>query len=105
MTSFAKVFPTSHALLHRYHIKQNIRGRSKGILGNKQIKREDGKMVKPIEILEHIKEAWISIINSSTEELYVTYVTQLVSVCTISIFLKYVESKILNKVKEKIICA
>lgn len=62
-------------------------------------------MVKPIEILEHIKEAWISIINSSTKELYVTYVTQLISVCTISIFLKYVESKILNKMKEKIICA
>lgn len=58
MNSIAKVFPTSYALLCKYHITKNVRSRLKSTVGTKQIKDEDGKMVKPSVVLEKIIDAW-----------------------------------------------
>lgn len=38
------------------------------MLGNKQSKGEDGKMLKPTQILKPIMDAWNVIINSSTKK-------------------------------------
>ena len=46
MNVIAKVFPSSYALLCRYHITKNVRSRVKIAAGTKQIESEDGKMVK-----------------------------------------------------------
>lgn len=74
------IFPTSHVFLCRYHITNNVRGRINGNFGNKPIKGEDEKMVKPSQIL--IIDVWNVIINSFTYELYVECVIQLRNVCS-----------------------
>lgn len=107
LTNFvAKVFPTSYALLCRYHIRKNVISRVKPAVGTKKINGEDGKMVKVGVIMEIIIDVWNVIINSSMEELYVDVVILFRKVCEkYSDLLKYVESTILDQVKEKIICA
>ncbi|XP_050896729.1 uncharacterized protein LOC127103519 [Lathyrus oleraceus] len=42
----AKVFPSSNALLYRYHLTKNARSQVKPTVGTKEIESEDGKMVK-----------------------------------------------------------
>lgn len=69
MNSVAKVFPTPYTLLFSYHITKNARNRIKPAVGTKQIKGEDGKMVKASVIVEIIMYACNVIINYSTEEL------------------------------------
>lgn len=57
-------------------------------------------------IMEKIMDAWNIIINFSTEKLYVDVVIVFRKVCEkYPYLLKYVESTILDQVKEKIICA
>lgn len=63
-------------------------------------------MVKTSVVLEKIMDAWNGIINSSTKELYAESVIHFKRVCArYPDFLKYVESTILDQVKEKIVCA
>lgn len=71
MSSVTKVFPTSYALLYRYHITKNVRNRLKLALRIKKIKGEDGKMIKVGVVVENIMDAWNGVINSSMKELYV----------------------------------
>lgn len=99
MNFVTKKFPTSYALLCRNHIRNNA------ILGNKQTKGENGKTVKPNQILELIMDVW-NVINSYTNELFVDYVIQFISVCVKYLnILKYINTIILDQVKEKIVCA
>lgn len=106
VNSIVKVFHTFYALLCRYRITKNVRSRVKPAAGTKQIKSEDGKMVKESSVMEKIMDAWNSIVNSSTKELYVDSVIHFRKVCEKYLdLLKYVESKILGQVKEKIVCA
>lgn len=82
---------------------KNMRGRLKLAVGTKQIKDEDGKMVKPSQILESIMDDWNVITNSSINELYVEFVIQFKKVCAkYPNFQQYVEITILDKMKEKI---
>ena len=46
MNAVAKVFPSSNALLCRYHITKNVRCRVKPAVGTKLVDLEDGKLVK-----------------------------------------------------------
>lgn len=46
MNSVAEVFPTSYALICRYHIIKNVISRLKPTIYIKQIKGKDEKMVK-----------------------------------------------------------
>ncbi|XP_050875905.1 uncharacterized protein LOC127079564 [Lathyrus oleraceus] len=57
MNLIAKVFPTSYALLCRYHITKNARSRVKPTVRTKQIESEDGKMVKAGVVVEKIMDA------------------------------------------------
>ncbi|XP_050896317.1 protein FAR1-RELATED SEQUENCE 6-like [Lathyrus oleraceus] len=57
MNSVAKVFPTSYALLCSCHTTKNVRSRVKVAVGTKQIKVEDGKMVKAGLIVEKIMDS------------------------------------------------
>ncbi|XP_050916349.1 protein FAR1-RELATED SEQUENCE 6-like [Lathyrus oleraceus] len=89
MNSVAKIFPTSYALLW-----------------TKQIKSKDGKIVKTGVIVENVMDAWNGIVNSSIKDLYVDYVMHFKKVCEkYHDLLKYVESTILDQVREKIVCA
>lgn len=56
-------------------------------------------------IVERIMNAWKVIINPSTKDLYVNVVIHFRKVCEkYPELLKYVESTILDQVKEKIVC-
>ncbi|XP_050898021.1 uncharacterized protein LOC127104925 [Lathyrus oleraceus] len=46
INSVVKVFPSSYALLYRYHITKNVRSQVKPAVGTKHIESGDGKMVK-----------------------------------------------------------
>ncbi|XP_058766511.1 uncharacterized protein LOC131640124 [Vicia villosa] len=71
-------------------------------VGTKQVATEGGKAVKPGVIVDQIMDAWARIANSSTKELYVDTVLQFWKICEkYPDLLKYVESTILDKVKEK----
>lgn len=52
MNSVENVSPTSYALLCRYHITKNVKSWVKPVVGTKQIKYEDGKMVKASVVVE-----------------------------------------------------
>ncbi|KAI5401561.1 hypothetical protein KIW84_066148 [Lathyrus oleraceus] len=106
MNSTTKVFPTSSALLCRCHMTKNVRSQVKPAIGTKQIESEDGKMVKASVVVEKIMDSWNHIVNSSTKELYADSVMHFRKLCEKYLYLlKYVESTILDQVKEKIICA
>lgn len=47
MNPVGTVFPTSLTLLCKYYITKNVRSRVKLAVGTKQVKLQDGKMVKP----------------------------------------------------------
>lgn len=59
INSIGKVFPTSNAILCLYHITKDIRSRLKPAICTKQIKGEDGKIVKLGVVLEKIMDAWM----------------------------------------------
>lgn len=68
MNLVTHIYPTSYALLCRYHVTKNMRSKTKGAFGNKQIKDKYGKLIKPSQILEFLMDVWNIIINSSTNE-------------------------------------
>lgn len=106
MNSVATVFPTSSALLCKYHITKNVRSQVKPTVGTKQVNGKDRKMAKPGVVVEKIMNAWNGIISSSTKELYAEFVLHFKSVCAIyPDLLKYVKGATLGLVKEKIIYA
>lgn len=106
MNSIANVFPTSYALLCRYHITKNVRSRVKLAVETKQIESENGKMVKAGVVVEKIMDARNHIVMSSTKEFYVDFVMHFRKVYeTYPDLLQYVESTILDQAKEKIVCA
>lgn len=83
-----------------------MRSQLKFAVDAKQIKGEDGKMVKPSAVVKKIIDAWNSILNSSTKELYVEFVMHFRRVCVrYPNFLKYVNGTIFDQVKENIVCS
>lgn len=83
-----------------------MKNKLKPSIGIKKIKGEDEKLVKDGVLVERIMDSWNGIINSSKNELYVEYAMQLRRVCArYPKFLKYIESIILDQVKDKIVCA
>ncbi|XP_058746055.1 uncharacterized protein LOC131618923 [Vicia villosa] len=58
MNAVAKIFPSSNALLCRYHITCNVKSKVKSALGTKQVETNGGKSVKPGVIVEQIMDAW-----------------------------------------------
>ena len=81
MNAVGSVFPTSYALLYRYHITKNVRARLKLVIGNKEIKGEDRDIVKSSVVVYKIMDAWTNILSSSTKELYAENVVHFKSLC------------------------
>ncbi|XP_058768454.1 uncharacterized protein LOC131642199 [Vicia villosa] len=101
MNVVAKVFPSSDALLCQYHISCNVRSKVKLVVGTKQVETEGGKPVMPGVVVDQIMDPWARIASSSTKELYVDAVSQFQKICEkYPDLLKYIESIILDKVKE-----
>ncbi|XP_058777097.1 aspartic proteinase CDR1-like [Vicia villosa] len=87
-------------------VSRNVRCKVKPALGTKQVETEGGKPVKPEVIVDQIMDAWARIASSPRKELYVDVVFQFWKICEKYLdLLKYVESTILDKVKEKFVCA
>jgi hypothetical protein len=83
-----------------------VRSWIKPAVGSKQVAGEDGKLVKFGVIVDKIMAAWNIIVNASTKEMYTDVVLQFRAVCEKYLnLLKYVESTILDQVKEKFVCA
>ncbi|XP_058755172.1 uncharacterized protein LOC131628348 [Vicia villosa] len=105
MNVVAKVFPSSDALICRYHISCNVISKVKPVVGTKQAATEGGKAVKPGVIVDQMMDAWDRVANSSTKELNAYAVLQFRKICEkYPDLLKYIESTILDKVKEKFVC-
>ncbi|XP_058750193.1 uncharacterized protein LOC131623212 [Vicia villosa] len=103
MNAVAKVFTSSDVLLCRYHISCSVRSKVKPVVGTKQVATEGGKVVKPGVIVDQILNASA---RSSTKELYADSVLQFWKICEkYPDLLKYIENIILDKVKEKFVCA
>lgn len=100
------VFSLSTAFLCRYHVTKNVRAWLKPTVVMKEKKGEGGQFVKFDVMVKKIMSAWTDIRNSSTEEMYTENMT-----CFRNLgveypnFLKYVESTILDQVKEKVVYA
>lgn len=67
MNSVAMVFPTSSILFCKYHITKNVRSRVKPTIDTKQVRNEDGKIVKHGVVVENIMDAGNGMINYSTK--------------------------------------
>ncbi|XP_050920384.1 uncharacterized protein LOC127138021 [Lathyrus oleraceus] len=104
-------FPTVFILdsmyrTNKYHITTNVISQVKPAVGTKQIKTEDGKMVKAGVVVEKLMDAWNRIVDSFTKELHADFVMHFRKVCEkYPDLLKCVESTILDQVKKKIVCA
>src|SRR3954467_14475889 len=98
MNAVDTVFPTSTALLCLYHITCNVRSKLKLAIGTKDRPDENGKVIKAGVVVERIMAAWREILDAHSVHFR--------SLCgSIKTFCHYVESTILNKVREKVVCA
>src|SRR4051812_1550452 len=106
MNAVDTVFPTSTALLCRYHITCNVRSKLKPAVGTKDRLDENGKFVKAGVVVDRIMAAWRGILDAYSEEDYTEKLVHFRSLCgSIRTFCHYVESTILDKVREKVVCA
>src|SRR3954469_23639805 len=106
MNAVDTVFPTSTALLCRYHITCNVRSKLKPAVGTKDRPDENGKVVKADVVVDRIMAAWREILDAYSEEVYTEKLVHFRSLCgSIKTFCHYVESTILDKVREKVVCA
>ncbi|XP_058787061.1 uncharacterized protein LOC131661483 [Vicia villosa] len=107
VTSTKKTFAVGFDLLECEN-EENFRWalEVKPAVGTKQIATEGGKVVKPGVIVDQIMDAWACIASSSIKELFANAVLQFQKICEkYPDLLKYIESTVLDKVKEKFVCA
>ncbi|GAU11480.1 hypothetical protein TSUD_344700 [Trifolium subterraneum] len=98
MNAVAKVFPNSTALACRVHVYKNVKAKFKALC-----KAKDQKMD---QLLNTLKLQWNSIVDSTSEESYTTAVVDFRKVFeNFPNFVKYVETTVLDPVKEKFVSA
>ncbi|GAU51929.1 hypothetical protein TSUD_417120, partial [Trifolium subterraneum] len=98
MNDVAKVFPNSTALVCRVHVYKNVKAKFKALC-----KAKDQKMD---QLLKTLKLQWNSIVDSTSEESYTTAVVDFRKVFEkFPNFVKYVETTVLDPVKEKFLSA
>ena len=96
MNAVAKVFPNSTALVCRVHVYKNVKAKFKALC-----KAKDEKM---FQLLKTLKLQWNSIVDSTSEESYTTAVVDFRKVFeNFPNFVKYVETTVLDPVKEKFV--
>ncbi|XP_058747045.1 uncharacterized protein LOC131620037 [Vicia villosa] len=79
MNAVGTVFPTSTALLCRYHLTSNVRSNLKIAVGTKEKKDENGNIIKPGVVVEKIIGAWKKVLDSCSEDLYTENVSKAVA--------------------------
>ncbi|GAU27086.1 hypothetical protein TSUD_103950 [Trifolium subterraneum] len=98
MNVVAKVFPNSTALVCRVHVYKNVKAKLKALCNAKEQKID--------QLLKTLKLQWNSIIDSTSEESYTTAVVEFRKVFeNFPNFVKYVETTVLDPVKEKFVSA
>jgi len=98
------VFPDTTTLLCSYHIRQNVRAKCKTDCKVKDLKGKDGEDIKPGSVVKTVMAAWMDIVDSKTEEAYIDIWNQFKAVCgKFPKFLEYVEKKIFDPVKDKVV--
>ncbi|GAU13383.1 hypothetical protein TSUD_126790 [Trifolium subterraneum] len=96
MNVVAKVFPNSTALLCRYHVYKNVRAKFKALCTAKE--QNMGQLLNTLAC------QWESVVESTSEQSYIDAVVEFRKVFDqYPIFLKYVETTVLDPVKEKIV--
>jgi DNA-directed RNA polymerase subunit L len=105
MNVVATVLPESKAILCYFYVGKNVKAKCitdcRYVLGKK-----DRKEVKHGDVVKTIMRAWDVIVESPTQELYASALVEFQNVSNdFPKFLTYVESMILDVVKEKIVRA
>ncbi|GAU37262.1 hypothetical protein TSUD_319160 [Trifolium subterraneum] len=96
MNAVPIVFPNSTALVCRYHVAKNVRAKFKAFCGAKE-KNLD-------QLLNTLTVQWASIVQSSSEESYISAVAEFRKVFgKYPNFLNYVEPTVLDPVKENLV--
>jgi hypothetical protein len=96
MNAVPIVFPNSSALVCRYHVAKNVRAKFKAFCGAKE-KNLD-------QLLNTLTFQWESIVQSSSEESYISAVAEFRKVFEkYPNFLNYVETTVLDPVKENLV--
>jgi len=105
MNAVITVLPKSKAILCYFHAGKNVKAR--GITDCKYpLGKKDGKEVKHSDVVKMIMRAWDVIVESPTQELYASVLLEFQNVCNdFPKFITYVETTILDVVKEKIVRA
>jgi len=112
MNAVANVLPEISAILCNFHVGKNVRAK---IITDCRVKPKVvivyGKEnlvneVKPSEIVDTIFHAWEKVVESHTQELYASNVMEFQDACkNFPKFLHYVQTTILDTVKDKIVRA
>ncbi|GAU51671.1 hypothetical protein TSUD_371910 [Trifolium subterraneum] len=98
MNVVAKVFPNSTALVCRVHVYKNVKAKLKAVCNAKEQIMD--------QLLKTLKLQWNSIVDSTSEESYTTAVVEFRKVFEkFPNFVKYVETTVLDPVKEKFVSA
>src|SRR4051812_4757463 len=102
MNAVDTVFPTSTALLCRYHITCNVRSKLKPAVGTKDRPDENGKVVKAGVVVDRIMSVWRGILDVYSEEDYTEKLVHFRSLCgSIKTFCHYVNPPFLTKLEKK----
>ena len=98
------VFAKATTLLCSCDIGQNVRAKCKLDCKVKDVKDNNGEVIKPTSVVKTVMAAWLDIVESETEEAYIDTWTRFKVVCAkFPKFLDYVEKTILDPVKDKFV--
>ncbi|KAL6503348.1 hypothetical protein OROGR_025271 [Orobanche gracilis] len=101
MNAVEEVFPTSAAMVCRFHVTKNVTSRMKEVV---KIKNEED--VKQSDVWDNITNAFHDLVESPTETDYVEDVMEFRKICARwPKFLCYVEETVLDTNKEKLVNA
>ncbi|MCH91786.1 otubain [Trifolium medium] len=98
MNNVAEVFPTTAALVCRFHVKKNVTTKCK-----LYCKVKDGEKVKQTDVWKNVMNSVEDVLDSPNEEAYVDVVVQFRKVCKKwPRFFSYVEETVLDTDKERV---
>ncbi|XP_045830906.1 PKS-NRPS hybrid synthetase cheA-like [Trifolium pratense] len=101
MNAVSEVFPTSAAMVCRFHVKKNVSSKMKEI-----VKIKNGENEKQTDVWDQITDAFNDVLESPTEKEYADNVMVFRELCARwPKFLRYVEETVLDTDKERVVNA
>ncbi|PNX67952.1 protein FAR1-related sequence 6-like, partial [Trifolium pratense] len=101
MNAVAEVFPTSAAMVCRFHVVKNVSSKMKEI-----VKIKNGENEKQTDVWDRITNAFKNVLESPTETEYAGNVMEFRELCARwPNFLRYVEETVLDTDKERVVNA